>query len=100
MEAVRKALFNDFANWKIVNKDHLPPLEDQDLLNVYMEEKYAMRVGEGNVFDTIKEMNSPPSSENGKQGNMIDLASKITKCAKRILNIIAKPHSESMKHNL
>ena len=83
MEAVRKALFNDFANWKIVNKDHLPPLEDQDLLNVYMEEKYAMRVGEGNVFDTIKEMNSPPSSENGKQGNMIDLASKIAKCAKR-----------------
>ena len=83
MEAVRKALFNDFANWKIGNVDRLSPLEDEDMLNVYMEEKYAMPVGKGNVFDTIKEMNSPPSSEDGKQGNMADLVTRMNTCAKR-----------------
>ena len=83
MEAVRKALFNDFANWKIGNVDRLSPLEDEDMLNVYMEEKYAMSVGKGNVFDTIKEMNSPLSSEDGKDGNMVDLVTRMNTCAKR-----------------
>ena len=83
MEAVRKALFNDFANWKIGNVDRLSPLQDEDMLNVYMEEKYAMSVGKGNVFDTIKEMNSPPSSEDGKHGNVVDLVTRMNTCAKR-----------------
>ena len=83
MEAVRKALFNDFANWKIGNVDRLSPLGDKDMLNVYMEEKYAMTVGKGNVFDTIKEMNSPPSSGDGKDGNMVDLVTRMNTCAKR-----------------
>ena len=83
MEAVRKALFNDFANWKIGNVDRLSPLEDKGMLNKYMEEKYAMQVGKGNVFDTIKAMNSPPSSEDGKDGNMVDLVARMNTCAKR-----------------
>ena len=83
MEAVRRALFNDFANWKIGNVDRLSPLQDEDMFNVYMEEKYAMPVGEGNVFDTIKAMNSPPSSEDGKHGNMVDLVTRMNTCAKR-----------------
>ena len=83
MEAVRKALFNDFANWKIGNVDRLSPLEDEGMLNKYMEEKYAMPVGKGNVFDTIKEMSSPLSSEDGKQGNMADLVTRMNTCAKR-----------------
>ena len=76
-------MFNDFANWKIGNVDRLSPLEDEDMLNVYMEEKYAMPVGKGNVFDTIKAMNSPPSSEDGKDGNMVDLVTRMNTCAKR-----------------
>ena len=76
-------MFNDFANWKIGNVDRLSPLEDKDMLNVYMEEKYAMPVGKGNVFNTIKEMNSPPPSEDGKHGNMVDLVTRMITCAKR-----------------
>ena len=83
MEAVRKALFNDFANWKIANVDRLTPREDEHMLNVYMEEKYTKPVGGGNVFDTIKAMNSPPSSEDGKDGNMVDLVTRMNTCAKR-----------------
>ena len=62
MEAVRIALFNDFANWKIdkTNKDKVSGQDDEDSLKIYMEEKYAMTPGEGSILDTIKGMNSPP----------------------------------------
>ena len=50
MEAVRKALFNDFANWRIDNKRRVQGLDDRNALNKYMEEKYAMKVGEGNIY--------------------------------------------------
>ena len=64
MEAVRQALFNDFANWRMTNQETIEDLDNQqEALNVYMEEKYAMKVGEGNIFDTIKGLNSPPMGE-------------------------------------
>ena len=82
MEAVRKALFNDFANWRIDNKRGVQGLDDRNALNKYMEEKYAMKVGEGNILDTIKGMNSPPVGET-KKGNTAAVVSSLASCVKR-----------------
>lgn len=82
MEAVRRALFNDFANWRIANQETIKHLDNQEALNVYMEEKYAMKVGEGNIFDTIKGMNSPPMGETEK-GNTAAVVSSLASCAKK-----------------
>ena len=69
MEAVRRAFYNDFANWKIDNKVKVSKLGDEKSLNAYMEEKYAMSPGEGNILETIKAMNSPPMGEEEEKGN-------------------------------
>ena len=79
MEAVRRALYNDFANWRINNTGIE---DDQKALNKYMEEKYAMKVGEGNIFDTIKGMNSPPVGETEK-GNTAAVVSSLASCVKK-----------------
>ena len=85
MEAVRQALFNDFANWRITNQETIEHLDNhQEALNVYMEEKYAMKVGEGNIFDTIKGMNSPPMGETEtEKGNTAAVVSSLASCAKK-----------------
>ena len=85
MEAVRQALFNDFANWRMTNKETIEDLANQhEALNVYMEEKYAMKVGEGNIFDTIKGMNSPPMGDTEtEKGNTAAVVSSIASCAKK-----------------
>ena len=75
MEAVRRALYNDFANWRINNTGIE---DDQKALNKYMEEKYTMKVGEGNILDTIKGMNSPP--EKGKAAVVVN---SLASCAKK-----------------
>ena len=79
MEAVRRALYNDFANWRINNTGIE---DDQKALNKYMEEKYAMKVGEGNILDTIKGMNSPPVGET-KKGNTAAVVSSLASCVKK-----------------
>lgn len=81
MEAVRQALFNDFANWRINNQE---TDNQHEALNVYMEEKYAMKVGEGNIFDTIKGMNSPPMGDTeNEKGNTASVVSSLASCAKK-----------------
>ena len=83
MEAVRKALFNDFANWRIDNKRGVQGLDDKNALSKYMEEKYAMTIGEGNIFDTIKGMNSPPVGETEKGNNAAAVVSSLASCVKK-----------------
>ena len=86
MEAVRQALFNDFANWRITNnQETIEDLASQhEALNVYMEEKYAMKVGEGNIFDTIKGLNSPPMGDSEtEKGNTAAVVSSLASCAKK-----------------
>ena len=82
MEAVRRALYNDFANWKVDNK-RVQGLDDQKALSKYMEEKYAMTIGEGNIFDTIKGMNSPPVGETEKGNNAAAVVSSLASCVKK-----------------
>ena len=36
----------------------------QDQLDVFMEDRYAMKPADGSIFDQIKAMNSPPPSSN------------------------------------
>ena len=58
MEAVKEAILDDFDKW--LNKtggNYKEQLDD------FMEEKYAKKVGEGNIFEQIKAMNSPPPPE-------------------------------------
>ena len=62
MEAVKEALLDDFNNW--LNVEGKAEGNYEDLMDEFMEEKYATKVAEGNIFDQIKEMNSPPSTEN------------------------------------
>ena len=80
MEAVRRALFNDFANWKIDNKDHVSHLDDEDRVDVYMNETYAMSPGDGNLFETIKEMNSPPMDKD--RDDLVAVTNDIISCSK------------------
>ena len=80
MEAVRRAFYNDFAKWRIT-KDQLG---DKELLNAYMEEKYAMSPGEGNILETIKAMNSPPiGEEDEEKGNTAALTSNLVSCSQK-----------------
>ena len=85
MEAVRRALFNDFANWKIdkTNKDKVSDQEDEDSLKIYMEEKYAMTPGEGSILDTIKGMNSPPVGDEDRKENTAAVVSTLASCSKK-----------------
>ena len=58
MEAVKEAIFNDFSKWKEEeDKAEGKPQEDID---EFMESKFGMKVGEGNIFDTIQAMTLPP----------------------------------------
>ena len=85
MEAVRRALFNDFANWKIdkTNKDKVSGQDDEDSLKIYMEEKYAMTPGEGSILDTIKGMNSPPVGDEDRKENTAAVVSTLASCSKK-----------------
>ena len=83
MEAVRRALFNDFANWKISDEDKVSDLNDEDALKIYMEEKYAMSPGEGSILDTIKGMNSPPVGKGDKKENTAAVASTLASCSEK-----------------
>ena len=86
MEAVRRAFYNDFAKWRIT-KDQLG---DKELLNAYMEEKYAMSPGEGNILETIKAMNSPPMGEEEEKGNTAAVTSNVVACSKKSGNHAAR----------
>ena len=83
MEAVRRAFYNDFANWKIENKEKVSKLGENESLNAYMEKKYAMSPGEGNILETIKAMNSPPMGEEEEKGNTAAVTSNVVACSKK-----------------
>ena len=84
MEAVRRAFYNDFANWKIDNKEKVSKLGENESLNAYMEEKYAMSPGEGNILETIKAMNSPTiGEEDEEKGNTAALTSNLVSCSQK-----------------
>ena len=93
MEAVRSALFNDFANWKINNKDHVSHFDDEDRVDVYMNETYAMSPGDGNLFETIKEMNSPPMDED--KDDLVAVTNNIISCSKKSSNLTGQTKEES-----
>ena len=98
MEAVRRALFNDFANWKIneTNKGLNPDQNDIDGLGMYMREKYAMKLGEGSILDTIKGMNSPPMGE-AKKENGAAVVSTLASCSEESGNQRRKKRSSEGK---
>ena len=69
MEAVKKALLDDFEYWLYENDKSLGNRREQ--LDVFMKEKYVTRVADGNFFDRIKDMNSPPSSSGQEGGSRV-----------------------------
>ena len=75
MEAVKKALLDDFEDWLSENDKSLGNRREQ--LDIFMKEKFATRVAEGNIFDRIKEMNTPasPSGQEGGSRVLHNLAS-------------------------
>ena len=95
MEAVRRAFYNDFANWKIENKEKVSKLGENESLNAYMEKKYAMSPGEGNILETIKAMNSPPTGEEEeKKGNTAAVTSNALACSKSGNHAVRKKRSD------
>ena len=59
MEAVKEAILDDFDKWlNETGGNYKEQLDD------FMEEKYARKVEEDNIFEQIKAMNSPPSADN------------------------------------
>ena len=66
MEAVKEAILDDFNVWLRRNGRVEESYPDQ--LDIFMEERYAMKPTDGSIFDQIKAMNSPPpSSEKNKE---------------------------------
>ena len=65
MEAVKEALLDDFEDWLSENDKSLGNRREQ--LDLFMKEKFATRVAEGNIFDKIKAMNTP-ASPSGQEG--------------------------------
>ena len=61
MEAVEEALYKDFEEWKRENGRDMANIHGQDI-DLFMEAEYAMKVGAGNIFDTIRALVLPPTS--------------------------------------
>ena len=61
MEAVEEALYKDFEEWKRENGRDMANVHGQDI-DLFMEAEYAMKVGKGNIFDTIRALVLPPTS--------------------------------------
>ena len=61
MEAVEEALYQDFEEWKRENGRDMANVHGQDI-DLFMEAEYAMKVGKGNIFDTIRALVLPPTS--------------------------------------
>ena len=59
IEAVKEAVYKDFQRW---NKEEG---NSEKKFNDFMDEMYAMKVGEGNIFDIVKAMALPPISQEG-----------------------------------
>ena len=61
MEAVAEALYKDFEEWKRENGRDMANIHGKDI-DMFMEAEYAMKVGKGNIFDTIRALVLPPTS--------------------------------------
>ena len=79
MEAVKEALLDDFNDW--LNENDKPLGSRQDQLDLFMKEKYATRVTEGNIFDQIKAMNTPPSPSRQESGSSSGVLHNLAACA-------------------
>ena len=90
-------MFNDFVNWKISDEDKISYLDDHDALKIYMEEKYAMSPGEGNILDTVQGMNSPPMEE---AKNSAAVMGTLASCSKKSGNQRRKKRSDEGRFKL
>ena len=81
MEAVKEALLDDFNGWLNENGKSLGSRQEQ--LDLFMKEKYATRVAEGNIFDQIKTMNTPPapSGQEGGSSSSSGVLHNLAACA-------------------
>ena len=61
MEAVEEALYQDFESWRETTRGDKGNSYEEDI-NLFMEAEYAMKVGKGNIFDTIRALVLPPTS--------------------------------------
>ena len=64
MEAVKEAILDDFEQW--LNETSGENFQDQ--LDDFMEEQFGGNFEEGNIFEHIKAMSSPPSLDNVREG--------------------------------
>ena len=57
---MKDAIIDDFEIW--LKRNGRVEKSYQDQLDVFMEDRYAMKPADGSIFDQIKAMNSPPPS--------------------------------------
>ena len=57
---MKDAILDDFEVW--LRRNGRVDKRYQDQLDVFMEDRYAMKPADGSIFDQIKAMNSPPLS--------------------------------------
>ena len=77
MKAVEEALLEDFGQWRNENgKKDEGNLEEQ--LDEFMDEKYATTAEK--ILETIKAMNSPPSSEEETSNRAGAVLQKLAAC--------------------
>ena len=78
MEAVKEAILDDFDKWLNETGGNY-----KDLLDDFMEEKYAKKVKDRNIFEQIKAMNSPPSTDNQECKGCSAGLQTLAACSKR-----------------
>ena len=69
MEAVEEALFQDFERWKREKPYESDETHKEDI-DTFMETEYAMKVGKGNIFDTIKALVLPPTNRDSPSSSL------------------------------
>ena len=74
MEAVKEAIFKDFNQWRREEGKG----SSKEEVDEYMEAKFAMKVGEGNIFDLIVDMMLPSISSKSK--NTVALTENLVSC--------------------
>ena len=80
MEAVKEAILDDFDKWlNETGGNYKEQLDD------FMEEKYAKKVKDRNIFEQIKAMNSPhpPSKDNQECKGCSSGLQTLAACAER-----------------
>ena len=87
MEAVEEAVYKDYERWSKEEGNSGKEVDD------FMEEMYGMQIGEGNIFDRIKEMTLPPNSQESTSSSA--LLQNLATCREQVSTVSQRRKRDS-----